>query len=583
MITLASLIGALLESFNLASLLPLFNLLLGNPGGTGTPAGQLWVMNLAERLFRLFPNQSPLTITCVLFIGLSFINLAVNTSNQFLIVNSSSQIIYTYRRKVFEIYRKAPISFVLDHKGGELLYNAAIPPAKVGSVMLHISQLLLGAMKVLGLVGVLLIFSPRLTGFLIAAGGLGYFILARITNRLFYNFGKMLRDSLTEMNTIISEFITGFKQIKVANAEHAWELRYDLQNMMTKRTYMQSLFYKALPSPMIQFLVILFLFGSVILFSIFAPAEFGASMAFLGVVGLALIRIAPAFAGLSQHPIEIANNMADIERMYEILHSVPTAPQHGDTSAAVLRPRIKLENVTFAYPEREALFKELNLEFEEGRFTAVVGLSGSGKTTLMNLILGLYRPDSGCVKVDGIDLRDLDPETWYARLGYVSQDIMLFHASILENIRLFSDKFSETEVVRAARIALADDFIETLPEAYHTVVGERGMRLSGGQQQRVAIARAVLHNPDVLLLDEATSALDTVSERLVQQAIYSAAKGRTVIAIAHRLSTIMNADRIIVLENGQVVEQGTHTDLIARGGVYTRLAQTQPNEPICSG
>lgn len=306
-------------------------------------------------------------------------------------------------------------------------------------------------------------------------------------------------------------------------------------------------------------------------------------MAFLGVVGLALIRIAPAFAGLSQHPIEIANNMADVERMYEILHTFSPAPQNGKTSATVLRPVIKFENVTFAYPERDALFNQLNLEFEEARFTAVVGLSGSGKTTLINLILGLYRPDSGYVKVDRIDLRDLDLETWYARLGYVSQDIMLFHTSILENIRLFSDKFSQAEVERAARIALADEFIETLPEAYHTVVGERGMRLSGGQQQRIAIARAVLHNPDILLLDEATSALDTVSERLVQQAIYSAARGRTVIAIAHRLSTIMNADRIIVLENGQVVEQGTHADLITRGGVYARLAQIQIGEPICSG
>jgi len=269
--------------------------------------------------------------------------------------------------------------------------------------------------------------------------------------------------------------------------------------------------------------------------------------------------------------VDLTNALPEIERMYQILHTaVPHAVQ-GHRSVSTLRHGIVFDRVTFAYAGRQPLFRELCIEFPKGQFSAIVGRSGSGKTTIMNLLLGLYTPTSGCIVVDGVDLRDINLPSWYQHVGMVSQELFLFHASVLENIRLFHVSYTLADVERAARLAFAHDFITLLPRDYDTIVGERGMRLSGGQQQRLALARALLHSPDVLLLDEATSALDNESERLVQQAIQMASRNRTVIAVAHRLSTVQQADRIFVLEDGRLVGAGQHDELLAVNEHYRVL------------
>lgn len=273
----------------------------------------------------------------------------------------------------------------------------------------------------------------------------------------------------------------------------------------------------------------------------------------------------------------LANSFGHITRLNEILetHNQDFAQFRGEEFTDLKR-RVIFDRVSLQYKEdREFALKDVSFNLEKGKVVALVGSSGAGKSSLVDLLIGLYDLTEGSILVDGLDLRKYNLESWRSRLGVVSQDTFIFNTSILENIRYGREKASLDEAIEAAKQAQAHEFIDTLPLGYNTVVGERGYRLSGGQRQRIALARAVLKKPEILILDEATSALDSHSERLVQEALRSFQRDRTALVIAHRLSTIVNADEIIVLERGCVVERGNHQELLALDGVYTQYWQLQ--------
>lgn len=290
-----------------------------------------------------------------------------------------------------------------------------------------------------------------------------------------------------------------------------------------------------------------------------------------------LNRLSARFAALNNGSVVIANQLGIAARLGEILHTQDKEfTRVGGACFLGLDDSITFKNVSMRYAGTNALVvRNLSFSMPKGTVTALVGASGAGKSSIADLLLGLYEPTTGQICIDGVDLRDYSLESWRDQIGVVSQDTFLFNASISENIQFGRQEATKAEIIEAARLAQAHEFITDMPEGYETVIGERGYRLSGGQRQRLALARVILRQPEILILDEATSALDSESERLVQDALLQFQKERTVLVIAHRLSTVVNADQVLVLEKGSLVEQGSHNDLVNCNGKYQKYWEMQ--------
>jgi len=292
-----------------------------------------------------------------------------------------------------------------------------------------------------------------------------------------------------------------------------------------------------------------------------------------------LVMLLEPLAVLAESATTFQNNLAGLDRVFDLLEEpreMPSPPHAVRVRPTQVAGRMTFTQVGFHYPGNEQqVLCDVSLDVQPGQMVALVGPSGAGKTTLCNLVARFYDPTSGSIQLDGVDLREIDVESYRRLLGIVEQDIFLFDGTIAENIGYAVRHATREQIATAARAANAHEFIEALPDGYETLIGERGVRLSGGQRQRLAIARAVLANPRIFILDEATSNLDTESERLIQQSLTKLLVGRTSFVIAHRLSTIMHADLILVIVNGQIVERGTHDELMATSGRYRGMVEMQ--------
>ncbi|AEK22910.1 Lipid A export ATP-binding/permease protein msbA [Capnocytophaga canimorsus Cc5] len=479
------------------------------------------------------------------------------------------------RNKLYKKVTELPISYFSEQRKGDIISRISGDVNEVQSSFLSVLELIFREpLTIIFSIMAMLAISAKLTLFV--------FIFIPISGLIISKIGKSLKKQSTKVQeeqgrflSLIEETVGGLRIIKAFNAEKIFNKRFQ-ESTQRFHHFANSLMNRQnLASPVSEFLGILVI--AILLW-------FGGSMVliektldgseFIAFMGLAYNILTPAKA-ISRASYDLRRGNAAAERVMEILDY---QSQIQEKPNAIDKPNFEhsmvLKNITFAYGEQNVL-KNFSLEIPKGKTVALVGQSGSGKSTIANLITRFYDVNQGQILLDGIDIKDLKIASLRRFMGIVAQDSILFNDTISNNLRIGKPDATQQEIIAAAKVANAYEFIQDLPQGFETNIGDAGNKLSGGQKQRLSIARAVLKNPPIMILDEATSALDTESERLVQNALENMMKNRTSIVIAHRLSTIQNADLIVVMQKGKIVEQGTHTQLLAKKGMYRKLVEMQ--------
>ena len=480
------------------------------------------------------------------------------------------------RKTVFNNVMNLHIGYFNNERKGDIISKVASDVQVVQFTVTNTLQVVFKEpLQLLFYIAVLISISIKLTLFSLLVIPISGFIISKIVKRLKQQ-ATQSHESFAKMIGFLDESLTGIKIIKAFNSTSRIKEKFDHENRFYSFLNRKMVRRQQLASPVSQtlgVLVVVFIVlygGSMILNGQgdLTPSKFLVYIATFSQVMQPVKAITDSFSG-------IHSGIAAGERVLELIDTKPELLDKPDAQdLGTFSKSLEFKNVSFSYGDT-AVLKRISLIIEKGKTIALVGPSGGGKSTLMDLIPRFHDPKNGSIEIDGQNYKDITTESIRAQMGTVNQESFLFNDTIFNNIAFGKPDAKTDEVIAAAKIANAHDFIENTEDGYQTFVGDRGNRLSGGQKQRICIARAVLTNPPIMLLDEATSALDTESEKLVQDALNNLMKNRTSIVIAHRLSTIQNADRIIVIEKGEIIESGTHRELIANKGLYNKLIELQ--------
>ena len=502
-----------------------------------------------------------------------------------LFVNVTENMLFAIRKATYSQLIQMPMSFFAQRRVGEVNSRISADLSQIGDTFTtSIAEFLRQLIIITGGIFALFFTSAKLA-FLMLAIVPVVAIIAVVFGRYIRGFSKKVQDKIAESNVIVEETMQGIANVKSFANEFFEIIRYTSNISEIKKL---AIIGGKARGAFFSF-IIFCLFGAIILLIWFAvklqntgELSHGAMIQFM----LYTVFVGASIGGIAEQYAQIQKAIGATERLMEILDERIEEITLPQTEAYSLQPfermagNVVFENVAFTYPSRQEVqvLKSISFEARSGQTIAFVGPSGSGKSTITSLILRFYNPDSGKIMIDGLPSSSYSLTELRNNMAIVPQDVLLFGGTIRENIAYGKPNANIDEIMDAAKKANAHDFIESFPEKYDTIVGERGIKLSGGQRQRVAIARAVLKDPAILILDEATSSLDSESERLVQEALDKLMVGRTSFVVAHRLATIRRADKIIVIENGSVVEQGTHQELSANpNGLYKTLSSMQFN------
>lgn len=480
------------------------------------------------------------------------------------------------RKKVFNNIMDLHVGYFSNERKGDIISKVASDVQVVQFTVTNTLQVIFKEpVQLIFYIVVLLSISVELTLFSLLVIPISGFIISKIVKRLRQQ-ATAAHESFSKMISFLDEALGGIKIIKAFNASERIKIKFDDENIFYSNLTRKMVRRQQLASPVSQTLgvlvvVCIVLYGGTMILtnqSSLTPAKFLVYIALFSQVMQPIKAITDSFSGIH----------SGIAAGVRVLELIDTKPELKEIASPVVldrfEDRIVFENVAFNYGEKPIL-RNINLTIKKGQTVALVGPSGGGKSTLVDLIPRFYDPISGRILVDGHDLRDITFESLRSKMGTVNQQSILFNDTIANNIAFSKPDATHEQIMIAARIANAHEFIENTIDGYETNIGDSGNKLSGGQKQRICIARAVLANPPIMLLDEATSALDTESEKLVQDALYRLMENRTSIVIAHRLSTIQNADLIVVIDKGEITESGTHHELYQHRGLYRKLIDLQ--------
>jgi subfamily B ATP-binding cassette protein MsbA len=541
--------------------------------GAMTAATAYLVKPAVEQIFEQ-KNMHMLVLIPAAIIAVFAIKGLAAYGSGYLLSYVGQEVIRRLRNRLYNHIQDLPLAFFQRNKTGDLMSRITNDVAIVSAMFTSaITGSIRDGFSIIGLIAVTFFLIPKLAVFT--------FIVFPIAGYPLYYFGRKIRrvrlgvqEAWADINAFLHEAFTGTKIVKAFCMEEHEKKRFAQKSRGIFRLEMKENRVREMSSPLMELLGGLGI-GFIIWYGgrqvIAGTYSFGAFMSFLTAVGL----MYQPLKKISRLNNAIQRGMAAIERIYDILEQKSDLIE-TDTPVEI-RPgshRITFENVSFKY-DRDLVLKNINLKAEVGEIIALVGVSGGGKTSLVNLIPRFYDPTEGRILLDEVDIRQVAIEALRARIAMVTQEPILFNDSIRNNIAYGMLTASEQQIEAAAKAAYAYDFIKGFPEGFNTSIGELGGKLSGGQRQRICIARALLKDAPILILDEATSSLDSESEILVQKALGNLMKGRTTFVIAHRLSTIGNADRIIVIVDGRIVEEGRHDDLLDRRQEYYKLYQMQ--------
>ncbi|MCO6186618.1 ABC transporter ATP-binding protein [Rhizobium sp. L1K21] len=488
---------------------------------------------------------------------------------------AGNNIIARTQRKIFQQILKQGIAFHSKYSSSELLMRMTTNAQSVRQVLdLIVTSFVRDLFSLLGLIAVMVIQQPILSIVTAIIGPLAIFGVRKITRRV----RKIMEQEMVSMNLIIhnvQEAATGIRVVKAFGLENYLNTEMDrhVSDVESRANGVARL--EAASSPIMETLSGFAIAGVVALSGVWVLQEGATPGELMSFITALLLAYEPA-KRLARMRVALESGMVGVRMMYEIVdHPIDLSEKEDAVALPKGGGEIRFNDVTFSYKPGQKIFDKLNLTFPAGKTTALVGPSGGGKSSIINMIMRLYDPESGSVTIDGTDIKDVTFQSLRERMSFVGQDTFLFSGTVRANIGFGREGASDDEIVAAAKAANAHDFIMRMSDGYDSEVGVNGTNLSGGQRQRIAIARAMLRNSEILVLDEATSALDSESEAAIRDALAVLSKGRTTIMIAHRLSTVSTADNIVVMEAGNVVEQGPQADLLGRDGPYRRLYELQ--------
>ena len=580
----ANIFYALFGTLSMISLFPMLKVLFNQTESLTTKP--IWIgigdiANYAESYLNYFvtikkaEGSNDVLIFMVSIIIITFLLKNIfNYLSMFFITFLKNGVIKDFRNDIYNKIIKLSMSYYSEKKKGDIVARISSDVLEIDNSFLSVFELIIKEplMILFTLISMYLI-SPELTGFVLIFIPLSAFFISIVGKSLKRKSLKVQKEQGLFIS-LVDETLNGLKIVKIFNAENAFSKKF---SESTKRLYKFSnsvINRKNLASPLSEFLGIC---------SITAILWYGGMMVlkensldastFLVYLGLAYNILTPAKA-LSKASYKVRKAYGAAERVFQIIDDKRYLKSSNDIYLDNFDSSIDFENVSFAY-ENEEVIKNLSFKIKKGETIALVGQSGSGKSTIANLISRFYDISDGKIKVDGKNIKEINLTSLRKLIGLVTQDSILFNDSIKNNLLIGNESANDEDIIEALKIANAWEFVKDLPNTIDANIGDSGNKLSGGQKQRISIARAVLKNPPIMLLDEATSALDSESEHLVQIALDNVMKNKTSLVIAHRLSTVQNADNIIVLEKGKVIESGKHKDLMTKEGVYSNLVRMQ--------